>query len=53
MRIKVPIAGREYEASPQLKGIPAQLVLAMALRAGTFAGCCVIAPKKVEQRGAA
>ena len=53
MRVKVAIAGSEYEAPSQLEGIPAELVLSMAVPAGAFAGGGVIAPKKVEQRGAA
>ena len=53
MRIEVAIAGSEDETASQLKRILSQLVLAMATRAGAFAGYSVIAPKKVEQRGAA
>ena len=53
MRIEVAIAGSEDETASQLKRVPSQLVLAMAARAGAFAGHSVIAPKKVEQRGAA
>lgn len=49
MGVKVAIAGREYEAPPQLKRIVAQLVLAMATRAGALAGCHIIATKYVEQ----
>jgi len=45
MRIEVAIAGSEDETASQLKGILAQLVLAMAARTGTPAGYRVIVPK--------
>jgi hypothetical protein len=48
MRIEVAIAGSEDETDSQLKRVLSQLVLAMAIGAGAFAGCSVIAPKKVE-----
>ena len=53
MRIKVAIAGSEDETASQLKRVLSELVLSMATSAGTFAGCSVIAPKKVERSGAA
>ena len=53
MRGVVAIARSEDETASQLKRILSQLVLAMATRAGAFAGYSVIAPKKVEQRSAA
>jgi len=53
MRVEVAITGSEDETASQLKRVLPQLVLAMATRAGAFAGYSVIPPKKVEQRGAA
>ena len=53
MRIEVAIAGSEDETASQLERVLSQLVLAMATGAGALAGRSVIAPKKVEQRGAA
>jgi hypothetical protein len=53
MCIQVAIARSEDETASQLQGVLSQLVLAMATGASAFAGCSVIAPKKVEQRGAA
>ena len=50
---QIAIAGSEDETASQLKRVLSQLVLAMATGAGAFAGCSVIAPKKVEQSGAA
>ena len=53
MCVEVAIAGSEDETASQLKRVLSQFVLAMAARAGAFAGYSVITPKKVEQRGAA
>jgi hypothetical protein len=53
MRIEVAIAGSEDETASQLKRVISQLVLPMAARTSAFADYSVIAPKKVEQRGAA
>jgi len=52
MRIEVAIARSEDETASKLKRVLSQLVLAMTARLGAFAGYSVIAPKKVEQRGA-
>ena len=48
MHVQVDIAGAEYKTARQLERVCAQTVLLVAGRAGTSAGPCVVAAKKVQ-----
>ena len=49
MAVSVHDAGSEDEATPELKGIPPQLMLAVAGGTGAVAGGFVVAPQHVQK----